>query len=147
MSIFFTDTWTWHWPNGSCVADIMRCVTNRMCSATNMMHGVTDMMTEKGEVGRPVWVSYPPYGKSKLSLKEYLIIFKHFESKIFYFFLENGLFQTHPPTKSGKFHFFDFFSKPFPWQTWMMQDVTKDILSKNWHLVHPYLDSSLSNSC
>ena len=36
----------------------------------------------------------------------------HFES-IFFFNLENGLFQTHPPTKSGKFqNFFFLFLTP-----------------------------------
>ena len=42
--------------------------------------------------------------KNKLILNEYLGIFMHFES--IFFNLENGVFQTHPPTKSGKFQIF-----------------------------------------
>ena len=56
----------------------------------------------------------PPYmEKNKLILNEYLGIFMHFES-IFFFNLENGIFQTHPPTKSGKFQIF--FLKPSLWE-------------------------------
>ena len=47
--------------------------------------------------------------KNKLILNEYLGIFMHFES-IFFLNLENGIFQTHPSTKSGKFQIF--FLKP-----------------------------------
>ena len=50
--------------------------------------------------------------KNKFLLNEYLGIFMHFESIFFIFLnLENGLFQTHPPTKSGKFQIF---FEPFP---------------------------------
>ena len=42
--------------------------------------------------------------KNKLILNEYLGIFMHFES--IFFNLENGVFQTYPPTKSGKFQIF-----------------------------------------
>ena len=82
-----------------------------------------------GAVGRPGSVSNPTYmAKNEFLLNEYLGIFMHFESILcwpksvtssqktpssltfwppLYFFmflnLENGLFQTHPPTKSGNF--------------------------------------------
>ena len=68
--------------------------------AADTMHGAADMMAQ--------WVSQdqcqtpPLYGKNKLILNQYLGIFMHFET-IFFFNLENGLFQKHPPTKCGKF--------------------------------------------
>ena len=77
---------------------------NMMRVATNTMHGAADMMA--------LWVSQeqcqtPPYmEKNKLILNQYLGIFMHFETIFFLFNLENGLFQTHPPTKSGKFQIF-----------------------------------------
>ena len=43
-----------------------------------------------------IWSDPPHMAKNKFLLNEYLDIFMHFES-----ILENGLFQTHPPTKSG----------------------------------------------
>ena len=50
--------------------------------------------------------------ENKFLLNEHLGIFMHFESIFFIFLnLENGLFQTHPPTKSGKFQIF-FFLNP-----------------------------------
>ena len=62
---------------------------------------------KKQNIGRVVWwvgQDPPSYMEKKLFLNEYLGIFMHFESIFFIFLnLENGLFQTHPPTKSGKF--------------------------------------------
>ena len=60
-----------------------------MCSAAQLTQSV-----------RPL----PHMEKNKLILSEYLGIFMHFES--IFFNLENGIFQTHPPTKSGKFQIF-----------------------------------------
>ena len=101
-------------------ADTLRGAANTVCGAADMMgvaadtmHGAADMMAQ--------WVSQdqcqtPPYmEKNKLILNQYLGIFMHFET-IFFFNLENGLFQTHPPTKSGKFQNFFFIFDPFPKQ-------------------------------
>ena len=58
----------------------------------------------------------------------------HFGS--IFFFLENGFFQTHPPTKSGKFQIF-FFFEPFPksklFSNWCQNDLhfTSKVVS-NW---------------
>ena len=50
--------------------------------------------------------------KNKLLLNEYLGDFMHFET-LFFFFLENDLFQTHPPTKVWKIpNFFFYFLTP-----------------------------------
>ena len=78
----------------------MHCAANTMRSAASMM---------------AQWIIPPPYmEKNKLILNEYLGIFMHFESIFFFFFnLENGIFQTHPPTKSGKFQIL-FFFETFP---------------------------------
>ena len=68
-----------------------------------------------GGLGRPGSagvVCWPPHiEKNKLFLNEYLGIFRAY----FFIFLnlENGLFQTPPPTKSGKFQIF--FFEPFPY--------------------------------
>ena len=76
-----------------------------MHCAADTMRGAADMMAQ--------WVRPPLYGKNKLLSNQYLGIFMHFESIFFFFFnLENGLFQTHPPTKSGKFQTFFFFLNP-----------------------------------
>ena len=100
------------------VADTLRYAADTVCGAADMMgvaavtmHGAADMMAQ--------WVSQdqcqtPPYmEKNKLILNQYLGIFMHFET-IFFFNLENGLFQTHTPTKSGKFQIFFFIFDPFP---------------------------------
>ena len=97
-------------------ADTLRGAANTVCGVADMigvaadtMHGAADMMAQ--------WVSQdqcqtpPLYGKNKLILNEYLGIFMHFES-IFFFNLENGIFQTHPPTKSGKFQILFFLNLP-----------------------------------
>ena len=88
-----------------CAERLTRCVLQ----PTRCMWGV---------VGRLESVSHPPpmWQKNKFLLNEYLGIFMHFESIFFYFLnLENGLFQTHPPTKSGEFQIFYFFFEPFPY--------------------------------
>ena len=65
-----------------------------MHCAADTMRGAADLMAQ--------WVRPPYMEKNKLILNEYLGIFMHFESIFFFFNLENGIFQTHPPTKSGK---------------------------------------------
>ena len=49
--------------------------------------------------------------KNKLILNEYLGIFMHFRVHIF-LNLENGIFQTYQPTKSGKFPILFFLTIP-----------------------------------
>ena len=75
-----------------------------MHSAENTMHGAADMMAQ--------WVRPPYMEKNKLPLNQYLGIFNHLES-IFIFNLENWIFQTHPPTKSGKLMIFFLIFDPF----------------------------------
>merc|ERR1712131_402490 len=80
-----------------------------------MMHGAANTMfgcgrcnaCEVWRVGQNQSLTPPHMAKNKFLLNEYLCIFMHFESIFFIFLnLENGLFQTHPPTKSGKFQIF-----------------------------------------
>ena len=68
-----------------------------------MTRGVADNIAEWGMVDHDECT--PIYGKNKLLFNEYFSIFMYFES-IFFLNLENGLFQIHPPTKSGKFQIF-----------------------------------------
>ena len=77
-------------------------------------------------VGQTQSVTPPHMAKNKFLLNEYLGIFMHFESIFFIFLnLENGLFQTHPPTKSWKFQiFFPFFwTLPLEFQGKMNQNT------------------------
>ena len=85
------------------VANTLRGAASTVCGgadmmgvATNTMHGAADIMA--------LWVSQD-------HCQAYLGIFMNFET-IFFLNLENGLFQTHPPTKYGKFQIF--FFDPFP---------------------------------
>ena len=112
--------WTWCWPNVSCHtlygSHYVRCTADKMRGAANMMRGAANTMSWCGRrnacevwwVGQNQCHTSPPYmAKNKFHLNVYLGIFMHFESIFFIFLnLENGLFQTHPPTKSGKFDFF-----------------------------------------
>ena len=77
------------------IADTMHSAADMTCSAANTMHGQNQCHT-------------PPHmAKNKFLLNEYLGIYMHFESIFFIFLnLENGLIQTRPPTKSGKFQIF-----------------------------------------
>ena len=86
----------------------------------------------------------PPYmEKNKLILNEYLGIFMHFES-IFFFNLENGIFQTHPPTKSGKFQiFFFFFFEPFPNPFTFSLKHLKNVHSLLTYMIHFLSSNSL----
>ena len=95
-----------------------------------------------GVAGRPESVMDPPHmAKNKFLLNEYLGIFMHFESIFFIFLnLENGLFQTHPPTKSGKFQIFFFFLNPslsvYFTEQWMKREKRLNI----WHSFQSYED-------
>ena len=117
--------WTLCWTNVSCHTlygwHNARCADNNLCSAANLMRGAANTMLWCGRRNacEVLWVGQnqsrtPPYGKKLVSFKW---IFRHFYASWEHFFiflnLENGLFQTHPPTKSGKFQIF-FFFEPFP---------------------------------
>ena len=118
--------WTWCWLNVSChtlygwhnawrTADKMRGVADIMHGTANTMYWCGWRNScEVWRVGQNQSWTPPHMAKNKFLLNEYLGIFMHFESIFFIFLnLENGLFQTHPPTKSGKFQIF-FFFEPFP---------------------------------
>ena len=91
------------WKNFELDVDQMFLVI--LCMA-DMMRGAANSMSRCGrrtecEVGQN------QSQNNKFLLNEYLGIFIHFESIFFIFLnLENGLFQTHPPTKFGKFQIF-----------------------------------------
>ena len=59
----------------------------------------------------------PLYGKKQVAFKWIFRWFYAFWDPIFFFFLENDLFQTHPPTKVWKIpnFFFILFFEPFPY--------------------------------
>ena len=118
MPKHFKKIWTLCWTNVSCHTlygwHNARCADNNLRSAANMMRGAANTMSWCGRRNacEVLWVGQnqswtPPYGKKLVSFKW---IFRHFYASWEHFFiflnLENGLFQTHPPTKSGKFHIF-----------------------------------------
>ena len=96
------------WHNGWCSPH------DTWCSQQSVRCGQHDVWCGRQDAYEVWWVGQnqchtsPPYmAKNKFHLNVYLGIFMHFESIFFIFLnLENGLFQTHPPTKSGKFDFF-----------------------------------------
>ena len=131
-----------------CMADTMHSAADTMRGAADTMPGAADTMPgawcgrqdawcgqhdawcgrcdacEVWWVGQNQCHTPPPYmAKNKFLLNEYLGILMHFES-IFFFNLENGIFQPHPPTKSGKFQIF--FFGPFP-----ISRLKKRICSQN----------------
>ena len=110
---------TWCWPNVSCHTlygwhNGWCSPHDTWCSQQSVRCGQHDVWCGRQDAYEVWWVGQnqchtsPPYmAKNKFHLNVYLGIFMHFESIFFIFLnLENGLFQTHPPTKSGKFDFF-----------------------------------------